>query len=214
MALTGFDPTIVQSSMKNFISAANDVMEVLCNKFQNQFVDKMAGLWACKNAQNYFTNSVKPSMDSLTLDADKIFNSVIKSMQDAGNNWASRTGAIFSAPTYVSRRKALDVSGIKENIGGVRGIDLSSATTVSTAMSYINGAAESALSRAVSAVQNCGFIGGESAANLLASLNKIKTNINTTFTNCNSQMKTAITNTVNNYENTEGKIAQAFAGQE
>ena len=214
MALTGFDPSIVQNSMSSFITAANDVMDVLCNKFQTQFVDKMAGLWACKNAQDYFTNSVKPAMDSLTSNADKIFTSVVNSMKDAGNNWASRTGATFSAPTYTSSRKALDVSGIKENISGVRGIDLSSATTVSNTMAIVNGAAEGALSRAVAAVKNCGFIGGESAANLLASLNTIKTNLNTTFTNCNAQMKTAINNTVSNYENTEGKIAQAFAGQE
>ena len=212
MALTGFDPSIVQNSMNNFISAANDVMNVLCNKFQSQFVNKMAELWACKNAQDYFTNGVKPAMDNLTKDVDKILTSVVKSMKDAGNNWATRTGSTFSAPMYTSNRKDLDVSNIKENIGGVRGIDLSSATTASGVLSQISGAAEAALSKAVASVQNCGFIGGESAANLLASLNKIKTNINTTFANCNSQLKTAITKTVNSYEDTEGKIAQAFAG--
>ena len=213
MALTGFDPAIVQTSMNNFISAANDTMDVLCGKFQSQFVDKMAGLWACSNAQKFFNESVKPAMDKLTKDANNVFTSVVNSMKTAGQNWASQTGAAFSAPAYTSTRKELDTSVIKENINGVRGIDLTSATTVSNSLAIINGAAEGALSRAVSAVQNCGFIGGESAANLLASLNTIKTNLNSTLTNCNAQMKTAITNTINNYENTEGKIAQAFAGK-
>ncbi len=212
MALTGFDPAIVQTSMNNFIAAANDTMDVLCNKFQAQFVNKMAELWACSNAQAYFRDSVKPALDSLTNDANTVFTSVVNSMKTAGQNWASQTGATFSAPTYTSNRKPLDVSMIKENIGGVRGIDLSAASTVSSNMAIINGAAEGALSRAVAAVQNCGFIGGESAANLLASLNQIKRNINTTFTTCNAQLKTAISTTVTNYKNTEGKIAQAFAG--
>ncbi len=214
MALTGFDPSIVQTSMNNVIAAANDVMDVLCNKFQAQFVDKMSELWACNDAQNFFRNSVKPAMDNLTNDANNIFVSVINAMRDAGNNWAAETGATFSPPSYTSNRKAVDISSIQENINGVRGIDLSAATTVSSALAIINGAAESALSRAVSAVQSCGFIGGTSAANLLASLNTIKTNINTTFTNCSASLKTAINNTTTNYKDTEGKIAQAFAGQE
>lgn len=214
MALTGFDPSLVQTSMNNVISAANDVMDVLCNKFQTNFVDKMAELWACSDAQNFFQNSVKPSMDDLTNDANNILISVIDSMRDAGNNWAVKTGASFSAPSYTSSRKALDVSAIKENINGVRGIDLSSANSVSSMLSIINGAAEGALSRAVTAVQTCGFIGGTSAANLLNSLNTIKTNINTTLTNCNASLKNAINNTIINYKDTEGKIAQAFAGQE
>ena len=213
MALTGFDPAIVQTSMNNFISAANDTMDVLCTKFQTQFVDKMAGLWACSNAQKYFNESVKPAMDKLTNDANNVFASVVNSMKTAGQNWANQTGATFSAPTYTSIRKELDTSVIKENINGVRGIDLASASTVSNSLAIINGAAEGTLSRAVSAVQNCGFIGGESAANLLASLNAIKTNLNSTLANCNTQMKTAINNTISNYENTEGQIAQAFAGE-
>lgn len=214
MALMGFDPAIVRTSMNNFITAANDTMDILCGKFQSQFVDKMGNLWACSNAQKYFNDSVKPAMDKLTKDAENVFTSVVNSMKTAGQNWASQTGATFSAPSYTSTRKELNTSAIKENINGVRGIDLSAANTTTNSLQIINGAAQGAISRAVSAVQTCGFIGGESAANLLASLRTIEKNINTTFTGCGSQLKSAINTTVTNYKNTEGKIAQAFAGND
>ena len=214
MALTGFDPDVVCTSMNSVINAAHEVLDVLCSKFQAQFVDRMAELWACSNAQNFFLNSVKPAMDNLTNDANNVFISVVDAMRDAGNNWAAETGASFSAPSFVSNRKTLDVSSIQENINGVRGIDLAAATIVSNALSVLNAAAETALGNAVSAVQSCGFIGGTSAANLLASLNAIKTNINSTFSTCSASLKNAITETATSYKDTEGRIAQAFAGQE
>ena len=214
MALTGFDPAIVETSIRNFISAADDVMDCLCGKFKTNFVDKMGEIWACNDAQNYFRNSVKPAMDSLTSDVNKVFASVVNSMRSAGQKWANQTGSSITPIYYNSQRKLLDISAIKENKDGVRGIDFSLANTATGNLDIISNAAQSALERAVTAVQTCGFMGGTSEANLIASLNTIKTNISDSFSNCKSGLKSAITETVKNYQDTEGKIAQAFAGQE
>ncbi len=214
MALTGFDPAIVETSIRNFISAADDVMDYLCGKFKTNFVDKMGEIWACNDAQNYFRNSVKPAMDSLTSDVNQVFASVVNSMRSAGQKWANQTGSSITPVYYNSKRKLLDISAIKENINGVRGIDFGLTNTATGNLDIISNAALSALGRAVTAVQTCGFIGGTSATNLVTSLNAIKTNINNSFASCKSALKSAINETVKNYQDTEGKIAQAFAGQE
>jgi len=107
----------------------------------------------------------------------------------------------------------MDTSVIRENIGGVRGIDLSSATTVANQLTSIADSAKSALTSAQQAVQNCGFIGGNQASNLINSLGVIKTKIDNATQEISNQSKTAINNTVESYSDTEGKVSQAFSSE-
>ena len=213
MALTGFDPDVVNSAISKFSESAHDVLTILCKDFKTQFVDAMATIWACKDAQDYFA-AVKTSMDSLTEETEKIFRSVVDSMGSAGKNWGLQTGTSYTAPSFVSNRMSLDVSGIKENINGVRGIDLDAAENVKSVLETLSSRTTTNLTFAKHAVLSSGFIGGTSEANLQNSLEQIRNNIQSSFQNLTQQLNTAIDNTIANYSNTEGKIAQAFAGQE
>lgn len=95
---------------------------------QNQFVGGMADKWACRNAQSFFNDAFKPSVDSLISSSNQIFESIVSAMNAAGQAWAEQTDANYSPVSFSAINKTMDTSVIQENIGGVRGIDLDTAT--------------------------------------------------------------------------------------
>lgn len=213
MALTGFNPDVVSSSINSVKSAYENLIRVLGDEMQNQFVQGMADKWACNQAQSFFNDTFKPAIDGLINKSNLVFESVVNSMNSAGQAWASETNSAYSPQSFSLISKSIDTSVIQENIQGVRGIDLEQASAVASKLSTISENAKSALSNAQQAVQNCGFIGGNQADSLISSLTTIKTNIDSVTEEITSQSRNAIERTIADYSNTEGKISQAFAGE-
>ena len=211
MALTGFNPDEVTSSLNSVKNAYEELIKALGDDMQREFVGGMADKWACKQAQEFFSTAFKPAIDSLITSSNKIFESVVESMNTAAQGWAADTGYQYAKVAFSVQNKTIDVGNIQENIGGVRGIDLQSASTVAGKLSTIASSANQALSKAQSAVQNCGFIGGNQAPNLIASLGTIKTKISQAAEELTNQTKEAINQTVQAYTDTEGKVSQAFS---
>ena len=196
MAITGFDPSIVNAAINSVNNAYNDLIRALGNDMQTQFVDEMASKWACPNAQTFFNGSFKPAIDGLISDSNRTFESVVSTINSAGQAWAAETGASYGGQAFSGVSKTIDTSSIQENIGGVRGIDLESTGGVVGRLSSIAASADSALSSAQSAVSNSGFVGGAQQANLISSLGTIKTKISNATNELTSGVKTAIDQTV------------------
>ncbi len=210
MAMTGFDPSIVNSSIGSVKSAYQDLITALGDEMQNQFVAGMADKWACNQAQRFFTNHFKPSIDSLISGSNKIFESVVSTMNAAGQNWANQTESSYSPQSFSMINKNIDASVIRENVGGVRGIDLDAANAVAAKLPSIAEHAKSALTQAQNAVQNSGFVGGNQQANLVNSLGLIKNNIDSATEELTSLTKSAIDETIAAYSDTEGTISGMF----
>ena len=213
MAMTGFDPSIVNSSIGSVKTAYQDLITALGDEMQNQFVAGMADKWACNQAQHFFTNAFKPAIDSLISSSNVTFESVVNSMNSAGNAWAQQTESSYSPQSFSMINKNIDASVIRENVNGIRGIDLDAANAVAAKLPAIAESAKSALTQAQNAVQNSGFIGGSQQANLVNSLGTIKSKIDAATEEITSETKNAIDATVANYSNTEGKISEAFQVQ-
>ncbi len=213
MALTGFDPSIVNQSIQAVNSAYEQLMYTLCDVMQSQFVGGMSDKWACTSSVNFFNNSFKPAIDQLLKSSNSVFESVVASMNSAAQAWAQQTDSSYSPTSFSAITKTIDVSSIQENIGGVRGIDLSAANEVASKLPTIASSARDALTSAQQAVQNCGFVGGDMANNLISSLGIIKDKINTATEDLTNQTKNAVENTVGQYGDLGGKVAQAFSTQ-
>jgi len=213
MALTGFDPQLVSTSINKVINSYNELIEQIGNKMQSDFVNGMADKWACKQAQDFFNLSFKPTVDQLIKGANQTFQSVVEAMNSAANAWANSTDSNYSPVSFVVNKVEMNVENIMENINGVRGIDLQLAGSVSAKLFNINANAKVALQNAKNAVQGCGFIGGGQEDNLINSLEKIKQNIDNSFTTITDQTKKAIDDTLTTYSDVEGKVSQAFQGQ-
>ena len=207
---TGFDPALVNGSMSRVEDAYSQLMAALKTKMQGDFVNSMSENWACNQAQTFFTGSFKPSIDSLLNGSYTTFQSVISSMNSAASNWATQTGTSWSGRSFKGSKETIDVSSIKENINGVRGVNETEANNTAGKLSTIASEAESALTQAQAAVNSCGFVGRSQEENLINSLQVIKNNINTSTTELTEATKKAINTTVDNYGSLATKVEEAF----
>ena len=70
MALSGFNPDEVNSSISSVKSAYESLTAAIISRMQNEFVNGMADKWACNNAQSFFNDQFKPVVDSLINDSN------------------------------------------------------------------------------------------------------------------------------------------------
>lgn len=213
MALTGFDPQLVKTSIGKVKNAYDSLISQIGTNMQNKFVNGMQDKWACKEAQEFFKNAFKPTIDKLNSTTDETFKSVVEAMDSAADNWAKTTKSDYSKSGFTPKNVKMNVDVIKENIKGVRGVDVATATGVADKLKEIAREAGSALDNAKSAVNNCGFVGGSQQENLISSLNKVKTSINNAVETITNDVHKAIKNTVSAYSDLEGKVSAAFQGK-
>ena len=202
MALTGFDPDLVNRSINAVTDAYSNLIKALGDDMQTKFIGGMSDKWACKEAQTFFNSSFKPAIDSLIVGSNRTFQSVADTMNAAANEWARLTGAAYTPKQFTVTEKSMYTSSI-----------LVAAKEVATQLPQIAESAKSALTAAQQAVQNCGFVGGNQEANLIQSLTQIKTNIDNATQEISTQTKEAINQTADAYQTIEGEISRAFAGQ-
>ena len=212
MALSGYNPEEVRNSINGVKNGYQELIAAIADNMQHQFVDKMATTWASSDAQIFFNESFKPVVDQLISESNRVFESVVNSMNSAALAWAQETNSPYAPNSFEIANRQMNVAAIMENIGGIRGIDLEQATAAASSLSTVADAANSALDKTCTAVQQCGFIGGNQSANLQGSLNQIRTNVSNAVREITAQVQQAINRTVQNYSNTEGQISAAFAG--
>lgn len=217
MAMVGYDPEVVNQAIRNVKSAYESLINVLGDRMQNEFVGGMEDKWAAPQAQRFFQDSFKPAIDSIIQSSTSTFESVVSSMNSAGQAWASQTESSYSPQTFSPITKTIDVGGIRReiNLGDKKliGIDKDLAVTVADKLPSLATDAKQALSDAQSAVQNSGFVGENQQENLVNSLGQIKTKIDEVVNNITNETKTAIVQTVENYGDTGGEVANAFTLQ-
>lgn len=212
MAMTGFNPDVVTTSINGVKNAYESLIGALGDNMQNDFVNGMSTVWACNEAIAFFRDAFKPTIDQLIVDSNTIFSSVVSSMNSAASNWAAQTQSSWSGITLSTIDKKIDISGIHENINGDRGIDTVEAQNVSNKLPMIAESAKNALTSAQNAVQSCGFLGGTQASTLAQSLTTIKNNIDSATQSITSATKNAIQKTVETYGSIETNVTSAFSG--
>ena len=210
MNLSGFDPSQVSNSITAVNSAYNGLIQALKVRTQNEFVNEMASRWACPQAIEFFANSFKPAIDQLIANVNICFSSVVSAMNGSAQVWASKTGASYGGVAFQEISGGIDVSNIRENINGVRGIDVASSNPVVAKLNAISSDCTNALNRAKAAVNESGFVGGTQAQNLIDSLNLISNKVSTAISTLSQQTVQAINNTINEYADAAGQVTSAF----
>lgn len=213
MALTGFNPDVVNRSINAVSAAYRELNTQLQNEMQTKFVSGMSDKWACENAVKFFQEAFKPSVDEIITSSNRVFQSVADAMNSAGRAWASSTGSAYSPAQFSVNETKISIDSIKENINGVRGIDLQNSISVINQLPVIANAAGQALTNAQRAVAECGFMGGSQQGNLDASLRTIKEKINSAVSDLTEKAKQAMEQTVSTYQDTEGQVAKAFSAE-
>jgi len=213
MSTSGFNPTLVRTSITAVNTAHSDLMNCIGTKMQSNFVAPMGTAWYCNHAQDFFAG-FKTAMDDLITKSDSTFQSVVDTMNQAADNWAKGTKTTFAKVPFKNFTKKIEVEGvILENLNDERGIDPSAATSNLSKLTTLATEADSALTKATNAVKNCGFLGGDQAANLVNSLNDIKTKVKEAFGSINSEAKTNIEETIKDYGTIETTNAGSFVAK-
>lgn len=213
MALTGFDPAVVYAAISKVQQSYNELTEAI-DRHTKTFVEGMSTRWACNYAQSFFNDSFAPIVKELYRTNTAIYESVVNSMNSAGQAWANNTNSAYNQSSFSAMPDTVDVSMIQENINGVRGIDLQEASNVAGKLSLLAEDAMKALGGARSAVNESGFFEGNMQSELCGSLDRIQKNISDALNRIINDTKTAIDKTVETYKTTEGEVSRAFAGQE
>ena len=88
-------------------------------------------------------------MDSIINNANAIFESVVNSMNSAASAWTVRCKSTHSNVSISINPSSINTSSIQENIGGVRGIDLSNAqSTAKSSLTMVSDDANTAFTSA------------------------------------------------------------------
>jgi len=210
MNLSGFDPQLVTNSIGAINRAYGELIQALKVRTQNEFVNEMASKWACHQAIDFFNASFQPAMNQLIAGVNMCFNSVVQAMNGAAQVWASKTGTSFGGVQFSEIVGGIDVSLIRENINGVRGIDVAATNPVVSKLNAISADAQTALQHAQTAVNQSGFIGGTQAQSLVESLQLIANKVANAMNTLSAQTINSINNTINEYADAAGQIGSAF----
>lgn len=214
VSIIGFNPDMLRTSIREVQSAYNNFMTQMSTNIQNNFVNELALYWGDNQAQMFFTK-FKSSIDSIINESNNVFQSVFDSMNDAGKLWTSTKSpnSIWSEIPFERVNPTLDISLIKNNIDGLISMDTN--TVINVTNSSLNSVmleATRALEDAQRAVQECGFVGGNSATNLCISLGKIKTRVGELVQNILESSKRSIEASASDYINIEAQVSDAFTG--
>lgn len=212
MSMTGFDPQVVNQAIGGVKNAYSKMAQDLSTDVQNQFVNTMEQVWCSPEGIEFMQNKFQPVMKNLNTSIDQTFESVVNSMNSAGQAWAQTTGgAEYSPQTFESTMQNIDVSGMRNAApDGTVGIDKELAQQYAQKFQALITQAIDALTEARNSVTNSGFVGGEQEANLNNSLETIKTNMQNSASQLSTEVANYINKTVENYSDTEGKISAAF----
>ena len=220
-AMVGFNPELVTQSINAVQAAYEETVNAFFDGMQNKFVNRMSEIWACNVAVDFFNNVVKTNVDGLINGTSGvaesginwIFSNAVSSINGAAQAWAAQTETAYQPQQLSVITKSLDVSNVRENINGIRGIDLQSVPSITSQFNEILGATTTALNKAVTAVRNSGFIGGAMQDSLINNFNVIRSKIVSRVGEINQVCQFQVNSTVEKYEDTAGRIAQAFAGE-
>ena len=211
--MTGFNPEEVNQTLSGINAAYSELIRAIGTDMQSKFVGGMAQKWACNQAIEFFRDAFQPTCETLISDTNVIFQSVVDSVNSAASSWAASTGTTYNNSSFTPNNFKYDISVVRENIGGVRGIDKAEAQSVVNGLQSIKAAADTALAKAKTAVtSHSAFIGDGQAETLSQALDKIKNNVNNALTEVVAAVDKAIQATIASYEDTAGRVSQAFNG--
>ena len=212
MALVGYNAEEVNNAINNVQSGYNTLIRALTTVNQDSFIDAFANIWASEQAQTFF-GAYKTDISNLVEGINKIYESIVDAMNKAASILASTSGSTWANKVFEQAKCDLNVEVIKDNLNGVKGIDLDKAPDVLKELDSILVLLKAGLLFTKSAVDSSGFVGGGMQEQLILSIKNVEENINTAFDDIKVSVNSAIQETVNAYSMDATKISEGFTSE-
>ena len=196
----------IKAGIENYFGATN-------TRLENDFVRPMENLWASEDARSYFESYEDAVRAQFQSDLESL-NTIIEHFNSAAAKYASESGASYSPINYDAPACDCDISGIKTDIAGTRGINRTEAIETAQVLNAIKEEAVGALESIKSSASASGFY-GEAMAHQEAidnSIENMKNRISNLIDEMYSRVDQAIQATADKYGNLEAEAAAAAAG--
>lgn len=196
----------IKAGIQNYFDATN-------TRLENDFVRPMENLWASEDARTYFEaydGAVRAQFQS---DLQSL-NTIIDHFNSAAAKYASESGATYSPISFDAPACECDISGIKTDIAGTRGINRTEAVETAQVLKAIREEAISALESIKSAASSSGFY-GETMSHQEAineSVENMKNSISNLIEEQYNAVDKAIQATADKYGNLEAEATSAASG--
>lgn len=215
MALTGVNLGQVRNAIAKVMGDSNSVVSAM-HSATSTFVEPMSQAWASEQAVEFF-KAYKEVADNIIKETVKVCKSVMDSMDSAASNWAALNGASYSKVNGNILEKEVDVSSIKNNIGGTRGIDVNVATDLAKQqLGAIRERIAGYFDDVVGVLNaNTGFLddNNQQTSALVSSVTSIGENIGNALLNLENQANTKINETVEAHGTFVSSVSSAFSGK-
>ena len=209
---SGIDNSGAKRFLKILNEAYEDLMRVLFSR-TGEFIDEMGRYWAAPVAREFFTRIFIPKVNEMITYCHTTMSTVNSTVNNASTTWAKHNKATWSNVSFAaSSKKQLDgaASAIKDSINDIQGIDKANAITAMSKFRNYKKDIMEAINKVASAANKAGFLGGNQNSSLVNAMKKLATKLTNAMEEITLAMEKAITQTVEIYEDKEGKISSSF----
>ena len=203
----------ITACLQTIQTSINEFDECIPGRVQKDVIEPMSSDWADERAVRVF-GIFGDTMNELLTNVHNVFNSIGQSINSAATAWASSHEASFSRVDLNVPDSKLDVSPIKTDINGDRGVIIESAQSSISKLTQISASALGDLENIARAAASSGFLGGGQGEQLKATLDNIKTKINSAINEIYTTAMDEMQKTWEEYGQVGQQVKSAFEGTE
>ncbi len=210
----GYNVADVVAVSDRMIWNCANVLGYLTDDMQKNFVDPMSENWVCKEAQDFFAN-FKEKDEQLANRVNTRLHEFYETFMDAARIWAEKTGGSaggsWNNDGFVPK---IDISNIKEQYNGVRGINMKNVPEIMQALTTIADKTKDDMRQVREITERVPFLGGDQQEKLIALIEAITMDISDSVTFFVSTAQMVIKDTLTKYGDTaamvSGKLSDSY----
>lgn len=207
----GYNVADVAAVTEKMIWHCANVLGYLTDDMQKNFVDPMSENWACKEAQDFFAN-FKEKDEQLANRVNTRLHEFYETVSDAARIWAEKTGGYagigWNNDGFVPK---IDISNIKEQYNGVRGINMKNVPEIMQALTTIADKTRDDMRQVREITERVPFLGGDQQEKLIVLIEAITMEISDYVTFFISTAQAVIKDTLNKYGDTAAMVSNKLS---
>ena len=208
----GYVEQDVRDAIGKYEEGLESFSKALYAGLQSDFVEPMSQNWASTQAQKFFTGPYKTSIEELYKSVEESLASVTAALNSAADKLARAGEDTWTEIAHTPTKNPMDVSVVKENLNGKRGVALASTTSTLEHLATIHSSTSQTLDGLTNALSNSGFkdAAGEQQAAINRSMSDIKNDVLDFVNSINTSIKSYLDETVRLYGDLVSSNVESF----
>ena len=202
-----WDADVVTERM---IGHGANILTYLVDDIQKNFVNPMSENWVCKEAQDFF-NNFKEKDEQLATRVNTRLHEFYETMRDASDTWAQQTGGRSIARWTQNYVPNIDVSNFKEQVNGIRGINMKNVPEIMNTFNVIIDKTKEEMRQIKELTQNVPFLGADQQEKLVQLIEIIALDISDSIASFRDETQMIINDTLTKYGDTAAMVSEKLS---